>query len=71
MLTDATTSRNNLVNVPSGQYPPFRRVVPGNSVISVMPSMLADQEMPKQGPPLSQGTIDTIRNWIDQGAQDN
>ena len=71
VLTDATTSRNNIVNVPSGKYPPFLRVVPGSSVTSVMPSMLLSQEMPKQGPPLSQGTIDTIRNWIDQGAQDN
>ena len=71
VLTDATTSRNNIVNVPSGKYPPFLRVVPGNSVSSVLAAMIDDQEMPKAGPPLSQGTIDTIKNWIDQGAQDN
>jgi hypothetical protein len=71
VLKDAVTSRSNIVNVPSGKYPPFLRVVPGSSVTSVLPAMLLSQEMPKQGPPLSQGTIDTIRNWIDQGAQDN
>jgi len=71
VLTDATTSRNNIVNVPSGKYPPFIRVLPGNASASVLWSMITDQEMPKAGPPLSQDTSDTIKNWIDQGAQDN
>ncbi|HEV8200256.1 MAG TPA: hypothetical protein VGS03_09565 [Candidatus Polarisedimenticolia bacterium] len=71
VLTDAVTSHDNLVNVPSGKYPPFLRVLPGNSSASVLAAMIDDQEMPKAGPPLSQGTIDTIKNWIDQGAQDN
>jgi hypothetical protein len=71
VLKDPVTSLQSLINVPSGKYPPFLRVVPGSAITSVMPSMLQDQEMPKAGPPLSQGTIDTIRNWIDQGAQDN
>jgi hypothetical protein len=71
VLTDPETSRRNIVNVPSGLYPPFTRVVPGDSSMSILPTMLITGEMPKQGPPLSQPTIDTIRNWIDQGAQDN
>lgn len=75
VLTDAVTSRNNLVNIDSGQAPGNFRVVPGDSSSSWLIFKLTTTDptllMPKQGPPLSPGTIGTIQNWIDQGAQDN
>ena len=70
-LTDAPTSYRNLVGVPSGDSPEFNRVEPGDSASSYIMFMLDFGDMPKNGPMLSQGTRDTIRNWIDQGAQNN
>ena len=71
VLTDEATSYGNLVNVPSVEFPSAMRVAPGSSVTSYLMSKLDAGEMPKQGPMLSQGTRDTIRNWIDQGALRN
>jgi hypothetical protein len=71
VLKDAATSRANLVDVPSGEIQGVMRVVPGSAAQSWLMSKLETGEMPKQGGMLSQGTRDTIRNWIDQGAQDN
>jgi hypothetical protein len=71
VLTDPATSHANLVNVPAQEFPGALRVVPGNSAASYLINKLDFGEMPKQGPMLSQGTRDTIRNWIDQGAQNN
>lgn len=44
---------------------------PERLTTSYLMSRLDAGEMPKQGPMLSQGTRDTIRNWIDQGALRN
>jgi hypothetical protein len=71
VLTDAATSRSHLVLVPSVEFPGALRVAPGDSAHSWLMVKLDNGEMPKQGPMLSQGTRDTIRNWIDQGALDN
>jgi hypothetical protein len=71
VLTDAATSLGHLVNVDSVEIPGILRVVPGDSANSYLMLKLDAFEMPKQGPALSQGTRDTIRNWIDQGALDN
>ena len=71
VLKDAPTSYANLVNVPSGDNSAILRVDPGNSGASWLMFMLDFGEMPKEGEMLSQGTRDTIRNWIDQGALDN
>lgn len=79
VLKDAQTSYANLVNVPSGEVigdPPVLRVRPGDSSGSWLIYLLeAGTEeplrMPKAGEPLSANTIQTIRNWIDQGAQNN
>jgi hypothetical protein len=71
VLTDEATSYGNLVNVPSVEFPSAVRVAPGSSATSYLMSKLDAGEMPKQGPMLSQGTRDTIRNWIDQGAARN
>lgn len=77
VLKDAETSYANLVNVESGDHPgqDIFRVVPGSSAQSWLMYRIetapVEERMPKGAEPLSQGTIDTIRNWIDQGAQDN
>jgi hypothetical protein len=71
VLTDAVTSRAHLVNVDSIEIPGILRVAPSDSANSYLMLKLDAFEMPKAGPPLSQGTRDTIRNWIDQGALDN
>lgn len=71
VLTDPATSRANLVNVDSVEIPGILRVVPGDAANSYLMLKLDAFEMPKEGPALSQGTRDTIRNWIDQGALDN
>jgi hypothetical protein len=71
VLTDAATSRANLVNVDAVEITGYKRVLPGDSANSYMMVKLDFGDMPKQGPILSQGTRDTIRNWIDQGALDN
>jgi len=71
VMTDAATSRANLVNVESLEVAGYMRVLPGDSANSYMMVKLDFGDMPKQGPILSPGTRDTIRNWIDQGALDN
>ena len=71
VLKDAATSYANLVNVPSGDVGTVMRVLPGDSTMSWLMFMVDFGEMPKEGAMLSQGTRDTIRNWIDQGAQNN
>lgn len=71
VLKDAATSYADLVNVPSVEFPSAVRVVPGSALTSYLMAKLDAGEMPKQGPMLSQGTRDTIRNWIDQGALNN
>jgi hypothetical protein len=71
VLKDAATSYANLVNVPSGEIDGVFRVLPGDASMSWLVSKLDTGEMPKEGAMLSQGTRDTIRNWIDQGAQNN
>ena len=71
VLKDAATSHANLVNVPSGEINGVFRVVPGDSAMSWLIYKLDSGEMPKEGAMLSQGTRDTLRNWIDQGAQNN
>ena len=71
VLKDAATSYANLVNVDTVEVPGAKRVVPGNSATSYLMYKLDVGDMPKSGPPLSPGTLDTIRNWIDEGAPDN
>jgi len=74
VLKDADTSYAHLVNVESKTFVGTPLVSPGNSGNSALIFMLDVKNggtMPKQGPPLSQGTLDTIINWIDQGALKN
>lgn len=71
VLKDAATSYAHLVSVSSVEIPGVDRVKPGDSASSYLILKLDAGEMPKSGPMLSQGTRDTIRNWIDQGAAAN
>lgn len=53
-----------------------KAVVPGNSKSSLLLDFLEGRRgerrrMPKDGRPLSQTQIDTIRRWIDEGAKDD
>jgi len=68
-----------LVNVPSVQSP-LMQVKPGepeNSYLYVKLTGTGEsvggfgQQMPIQQPPLTQDQIETIRLWIEQGAQNN
>ncbi len=71
VLTDAPTSFQNLVNAPSVEAPGSSLVVPGDAANSYLMFKLQTGSMPKTGPNLSPGTLATIGNWIDQGAQPN
>ena len=71
VLTDPATSYSNLVGVSSVEFPGVFRVQAGASDQSYIMFKLDFGDMPKEGPMLLQGTRDTIRNWIDQGAQNN
>jgi hypothetical protein len=68
---------NGLVNQPSSQQANLTLVVPGDSTSSLLFLKVSSNappvgsRMPLFGAPLSQAEIDRIRDWIDQGAQDN
>ena len=75
-LSSAANSHANLVNVMSLQTT-FDRVEPGNPDDSYLirkleggPGIVGSQ-MPAVGPFLDQATINTIRQWITEGAQNN
>jgi hypothetical protein len=75
-LSSAANSHANLVNVMSVQTA-FDRVEPGNPDDSYLirkleggPAIVGSQ-MPQGGPFLDQATINTIRQWITEGAQNN
>ncbi len=46
-------------------------VTPGNATNSLMVQMITEQKMPKNGPKLTSPQIQTITNWISQGALNN
>ena len=70
-------SRGNLVNVPSQEVPKLLRVAPGNPDQSYMvrkiegAAGIIGARMPRGRDPLSQEEINTIRQWIQDGAPDN
>jgi hypothetical protein len=73
-LRNETASRTSLAGVASLQVPSLQRVAPGNAADSYVIRKLegdpgiSGQRMPFGGPYLDQSTIDTIREWIDNGA---
>lgn len=74
MLTaSASANYANLVGVQSSN-PSFLLVEPGDaqdSYLVIKVEGRAGSRMPIGGTPLSDNQIQTIRNWIDSGAQDN
>jgi hypothetical protein len=70
----------NIVDVASTQVPGLDRIEPGDPDNSYLIHKVqgtqasvggSGQRMPRGGTPLSQETIDRIRLWVTQGAQDN
>ncbi len=66
-------SFGNLVNVASMQVPSLNRVTPGDPdnsylVQKIEGTAAVGQQMPRGGPALSQGLIDDVRQWIQDGA---
>jgi hypothetical protein len=68
------------VGVPSLEAPGLLRIDPGSSASSYLVAKLEDKQasvggigdrMPLGAPPLDPLEIQVIREWIDQGAQDN
>lgn len=64
-----------LVNASSAEVPALRRVQPGDPDASYLIQKLegtaaVGSRMPLNAPPLPQATIDVIRQWITDGAQD-
>jgi hypothetical protein len=71
---DAGVSYGLLVGVPSDEVPSVLRVSPGNPNASYIIQKLqgtaaVGERMPFGGPYLSQATIDVIKQWITNGAQ--
>ncbi len=73
-LSSGQTS-GNTINIPSAERPTLFRIEPGNADSSYLvlkiegaPGIVG-QQMPFGRSPLSQGEIDVIRQWIDDGAQ--
>jgi hypothetical protein len=75
-LTSAANSFAALVNVPSLQVGSLDRVTPGDPDNSYLIQKLdgtagVGSRMPQGGPFLDQATMDMIRQWITDGAQNN
>jgi uncharacterized protein (TIGR03118 family) len=76
-LTSTAATFAALVNVPSEQNPALKRVLPGDPANSYIIHKLEGVDigntarMPFGGPFLDAATIDTVRAWISQGAQNN
>ena len=71
---DADSAYAMLVNAPSVEVPSLQRVTPGNPDASYLIQKLEGHaavggRMPLGQPALDQATIDTIRQWITNGAQ--
>ena len=78
-ITDAASAYNNIVNIDATQVD-FKRVAPGDSANSYFLAKVAGTagqapfnsatpaQMPKNQAPLSQVAIDTLTQWIDEGA---
>jgi hypothetical protein len=76
-LTSAQASFDNLVNVASLQMPAIDRIEPGEPDNSYLirkiegAAGITGVRMPFGGTPLDQATIDMIRQWVSEGAQNN
>jgi uncharacterized protein (TIGR03118 family) len=76
-LTSASATFASLVNFTSVQNPALKRVLPNDPANSYIIHKLegtnlnGTSRMPLGGPFLDQPTIDTVRTWISEGAQNN
>jgi uncharacterized protein (TIGR03118 family) len=76
-LSTTAATFASLINVTSEKNPPMKRVLPGDPDNSFVVHKLEGTDlngsarMPFGGPFLDQPTIDTVRAWISQGAQNN
>ena len=74
----AATAYGNLVDIPAFELATMSRIDPGNPDTSYLVNKIQgtagtvgganDSQMPLSGGPLSQGDIDTIRQWVTDGA---
>lgn len=80
MSLDPGETRANTVNVASAQLPSMDRIEPGDPDASYLVHKIqgtqaqvggSGSRMPEALPPLSQGQIDIIREWIADGARSN
>lgn len=76
-LSNTTQSFNSLVDQDSEERPQLERVDPGDAESSYLihklegRSDIVGDRMPSGGPFLSTEQIDIIKQWIDNGAQNN
>ncbi|GAB4338065.1 MAG: hypothetical protein Kow0037_21720 [Calditrichia bacterium] len=71
---EAGQAYNNLVDVDSRENPQMKRVDPGDPENSLLILKLTGQNtslMPPGGPAISQSMLDSIRQWIALGAENN
>jgi len=77
LMTDPSTLYDRWVRIFSQCNPNLFRVLPGESGLSFVfdkisrPAPLCGQRMPLDGPMLDDAEQQTIRDWIDQGANRN
>lgn len=72
----ANVAHSNLVGVVSTNHAPGVRIVPGDPMVSVLWHKVSGSSdyglnMPPNGTFLSNDELQTIRDWIEQGALDN
>ncbi len=80
LVLEADVAYHNIVDAPSTEVPSLHRVEPFDPTQSYLYLKITGEQgsvggtgstMPLGAPPLPQEAIDTIRLWIEQGAQDN
>ena len=79
LILTAGHSRDSLVNIPSVNGAPLKRVVPGDHFNSYLWRVLQPDctlhpglpRMPLASTPLTTNQIQNIANWIDEGAPNN
>jgi hypothetical protein len=74
LVLESGVAFGNLVGVQSVLFPQYKRVEAGSSANSLIIKILKGEvspQMPLNGTPLPAATIDSIAEWIDQGALNN
>lgn len=71
MNLSAGVSYANTVNQPAVVFGPGTRVIPGDPDASILYQLVSTRVMPLLGGPLTAAQIETIREWIAEGAEDN